>query len=239
MKVKVYIMELSELTLLVEAEVALRGCSGGFIMYESGQDAKSAIGKIMDAIKEFFKNLSKNIQQWYMENGIKKKISALKRVVDKDPRIAAERDNSLRIINIAALQKNYNKYISSLKSLNTELPEDIPPEELEKYVKRLDSLHESYQNSLLAIIDISNRSVLNMIAASRMIDIVDDAESMLNEIQTNGVKSFPEPKNAYIGKAFTKASVCCSKLARISQSQISKTLMNARIFKIAYKFNLA
>ena len=99
-------MELAELTLLVEAEVALRTATGCSIMYESGQDAKSAIEKIMDAIKEFFKNLSKNIQQWYMENGIKKKISALKRVVDKDPRIAAERDNDLRIINLAALQKN-------------------------------------------------------------------------------------------------------------------------------------
>lgn len=222
-----------ELRLLIETEVAIHSLNSQ-VMYESGsKDTKSVISKIMDKIKEFLKTLIKNIQAWYTERGIKKKIRTLKNLMDKDPTFAAKYiPPNIKMYDLYGLQANYEKYISSLKKLNYELPEDVSSEELDKYTSKIALTHELYEQKFMSILgeteggyDAYTRVVGYMTKfANNIMDHVEEAEDLLSSIQRDGIKSFPDAKNAYIGKAFAKASVYYSKLATVAEKQLGTML---------------
>lgn len=174
------------------------------------QNSKEVIRRIVEDIKRYFKALVTKITAFFNEARINAGIEKIERMERTNPRF---RNYKVRAVNTQKYAELYTKYIRSLNAMNT--VREVPSNYSEK-------LNQIYNEFVLAVsgMGAGRYSVPQVVVMNRIV---------LNTVKVMGTKSFPEPKNEVIARAYARAATECGKLCSTSIHQLTDAINSNKI----------
>lgn len=174
------------------------------------QNSKEVIRRIVEDIKRYFKDLVTKISAFLNETRINAGINKIERMERTNPKF---RNYKVRAIDTEKYATLYTKYIKSLNAMNT--VREVPY----NYAEKLNSIYNHYVNEVSGM-GASRFTIPKIVVMNRIV---------LNTIKVLGTKSFPEPQNEVIARAYARAATECGKLCSASIHQLTDAINSNKI----------
>ena len=169
------------------------------------QNSKEVIRRIVEDIKRYFKDLVTKITAFLSEARINAGINKIERMERTNPKF---RNYKVMAVNTEKYAALYTEYIKSLNAMNT--MRDVPP----NYAEKLNSIYNDYVNAVSGM-GASRFTIPKIVVMNRIV---------LNTVKVLGTKSFPEPRNEVIARAYARAATECGKLCSTSIRQLADAI---------------
>lgn len=148
-----------------------------------------------------------------MNKNLSKTLKKVQRLEKNHPKF---RTYKIECLDMDRYAKAYNDYMGKLKALNIETEPD------EKYTEKVESIYDDFT---FKRDDIINEGVF----IATIPQVVNTCRAVLISIHTNGIRSYPEPKNTVIARAFAKASIECGKMVSTAIKQLTSAISENRL----------
>ena len=169
------------------------------------QNSKEVIRRIMEDIKRYFKALVTKITAFFSEARISAGINRIEHMELHNPKF---RNYKVRAVDTQRYAELYTKYIRSLNAMNS--VRDVPP----NYSEKLNAIYNDYIMAVSGM-GAGRYTIPKVVVMNRVV---------LNTVKVLGTKSFPEPKNEVIARAYARAATECGKLCTTSIHQLTDAI---------------